>query len=344
MGLYFIPASKGKRSPTSGETAKNREKSLEKDFRVNQIEEYLKLEDVTRLNNHYPNGNGVFVWGANPGSTFNQLHNVSEGEYVVDVKNRLVVHIFKFCFYVDTAYDTRLQEYIGWDRELPVDERRPYQYVFFLKDPQSPDEEQKEKDYFKGAFKLDNSQWLVQQRWFSDSQVTKAMERKNVANIEKLLGISEIQSTNEVPEERSPLAKIRLRASNISITEEPDEFIVPDWLRPITDRIKSLRGQTDHSERDHEAIVEELFRVLGYTPTDEIKFQRGRIDIIIEIQNKPLITVEVKKDWDLSERNTAYVQQAFNYSNETGTKFVVVTNGDRFLIYDRARSFRLAEM
>jgi len=42
MGLYFIPASKGKRSPTSGNTAKNREKSLEKDFRVNQIKEYLK--------------------------------------------------------------------------------------------------------------------------------------------------------------------------------------------------------------------------------------------------------------------------------------------------------------
>ena len=46
----------------------------------------------------------------------------------------------------------------------------------------------------------------------------------------------------------------------------------------------------------------------------------------------------------MSEKNTDYVQQAFNYSNETGTKFVVVTNGDKFLIYDRARSFRLAEM
>ena len=105
---------------------------------------------------------------------------------MVDVKNRKVIQIFKFCFYVDTADETQLQEYIGWDRELPVEERRPYRYVFFLKDPQSPGKEQKEKKYFKGAFELDNSQWLVQQRWFSDSQVTKAMERKNVANIEKL--------------------------------------------------------------------------------------------------------------------------------------------------------------
>ena len=140
------------------------------------------------------------------------------------------------------------------------------------------------------------------------------------------------------------MAKIRLRASNISITEEPDEFIVPDWLRPITDRIKSLRRQTDHTESDHEAIVEELFRVLGYTPTDEIKFQRGRIDIIIAINNKPLITIEVKRDWNSSKKNTAYVQQAFNYSNEIGTRFVVVTNGDRFLIYDKKRGYSLDGM
>ena len=345
MGLYFIAAGPGQPSSTTGTRAKNREKSLDKNFSVDEIREYLNPEDVTRLNNHYPNGNGVFIWGANQGRTFNQLSKVSEGEYVVDVKNKKVIQIFKFCFYVDTVDDTRLQEYIGWDKEKDENERRPYRYVFFLKDPQSPGRDQTEKSYFQSAFDmLNNDHWLVGQRWFSDSEVNEALERKRVENIEGLLGISEVSSTNDGRERSSPLARVRSRSSRSSIAEESDTFVVPDWLEPIIGYIKSLHNQADHKEGDHEDIAKKLFEGLGYTPIEEIRSQRGRIDILISVENRPLITVEVKRDWSLSESNTDYVQQAFNYSHQIGTRFVVVTNGDRYLIYDRNRSLLLNEM
>ncbi len=337
MGIYFIAA---------GSKTRNREKSLEKSFSVSEIERFLKPTDVMHLKNSYPSGIGIFVWGANQGRTFNQLSNVSKGEYVVDVKNKVVVQIFKFCFYIDAGNDNRLQEYIGWDREMPDYERRPYKYVFFLKGPQSPGRDQKEKNYFQSAFEeLNNSNWLVGQRWFSGPQVNEAITRKRVVNIEGLLGISEASTTNNSSEGGSILNRIiKSKIRNSPITSEASRFIIPDWLKPIIGQIKLLHDQADHQERDHEDIVKELFRVLGYTPIEEIRFQRGRIDILISVENRPLITVEVKRDWSLSESNADYVHQAFHYSHQIGTRFVVLTNGDIFLVFDRTKGFRYEEM
>ena len=94
---------------------------------------------------------------------------------------------------------------------MPVDERRPYRYVFFLKDPQKPGRDQKEKEYFQKAFdQSGNNQWLVGQRWFSGSQVNDALERTGVENIRELLGIS-----NDSHEGTSPLSRIRSRNRNV---------------------------------------------------------------------------------------------------------------------------------
>lgn len=179
MGIYFIAA---------GNFSKNREKSLDKSFGKNQLQGFLRTEDFAKLEEHFPSGKRVYMWGANGGKSFNQLKNVSSGEYVVDVKNSEVVQVFEFCFYMNTGGNTRLQDYIGWDREKPREKRRPFKYVFFLKNPRPPSSDQKEKEYFQSAFdKNANQQWLIGQRWFSGSQVSLACQRKNVANIEELI-------------------------------------------------------------------------------------------------------------------------------------------------------------
>ena len=48
-----------------------------------------------------------------------------------------------------------------------------------------------------------------------------------------------------------------------------------------------------------------------------------------------MITVEVKSDWSLSPDSRGALSQAYNYAHESGTPYVIITNGDRFCIYDR---------
>jgi predicted type IV restriction endonuclease len=52
--------------------------------------------------------------------------------------------------------------------------------------------------------------------------------------------------------------------------------------------------------------------------------------------NNLLVIVEVKKDWNLSIYNSSgYVQQAYGYALDQGARWVVLTNGDYYAVYDR---------
>lgn len=86
-----------------------------------------------------------------------------------------------------------------------------------------------------------------------------------------------------------------------------------------------------------------LFEILGYERIHDIKFRRGNIDIRIEKDNTPIITVEVKADWNLSPDSRGALRQAYNYAHETGTPFVIITNGDRYCIYDRRQGMSYEE-
>ncbi|PIQ97439.1 MAG: hypothetical protein COV67_04125 [Nitrospinae bacterium CG11_big_fil_rev_8_21_14_0_20_56_8] len=180
MGVYFIAA---------GSSTKNRNKSLDKSFSIDDLQRYISNENFERLRRSFPSERGIFLWGANRGS-FRELQNVAQDEYVVDVKNRTVVQIFRYCFYIDTGNDRRLQKFIGWDGEKQLQNRRPYQWVLFLREPQVPNHEQQSKQYFQMAFnEANNSQWLIGKRWFSNDQIREALERTGNTNIEELLGI-----------------------------------------------------------------------------------------------------------------------------------------------------------
>jgi hypothetical protein len=117
---------------------------------------------------------------------------------------------------------------------------------------------------------------------------------------------------------------------------EPEKIVkLPEIYIPLIQRIESLMNDGSHQERDHESIVERFFEVLGYKPDSEIKFRRGRIDILIYEQNNPLVTIEVKRDWGISSKSLKYIKQAFHYALEQGIRFVIITNGDNYVVYDR---------
>ncbi len=185
MDVYFIAA---------GRTSRNREKTLDKSWNLEKICPFISSEDCDRLRNFSPNGRSIYIWGANDGS-FKELKQVRQDEYVVDVSNKEVIQIFKYCFYIKTE-DTRLQEYLGWDAEKSSDERRLYLYVFFLRSPQKTIN--KRKGFFQDAFELSSNQnWLVGQRYFNNEEISNAQIRTCSNNIEDFLGITYIENNSK---------------------------------------------------------------------------------------------------------------------------------------------------
>ena len=55
------------------------------------------------------------------------------------------------------------------------------------------------------------------------------------------------------------------------------------------------------------------------------------------------MTIEVKADWALSPDSKKALTQAYNYANETKTPYVVITNGDRYCIYDKRQGISYEE-
>ena len=116
------------------------------------------------------------------------------------------------------------------------------------------------------------------------------------------------------------------------------EIIVPDYLRKTVDSINTLKSLKDHQERGHESLVEDFFCNLGYEKHTNIEFQKGRIDISLKEGDRILAVVEVKKDWNLNSFNSfEHLIQGYRYALNRGARWVIVTNGDYYAVYDRLK-------
>lgn len=116
------------------------------------------------------------------------------------------------------------------------------------------------------------------------------------------------------------------------------EFVshLPKWIDELIDDISRLKNQTIHQERSHESLIERFFENSGYNRFDDIQFRIGRIDISISIDKRPVIVVEVKRYWNLNAMDDQNViQQAYNYALQNGARFVIISNGDYYAIFDR---------
>ncbi|HOC39363.1 MAG TPA: type I restriction enzyme HsdR N-terminal domain-containing protein [Thermodesulfobacteriota bacterium] len=104
--------------------------------------------------------------------------------------------------------------------------------------------------------------------------------------------------------------------------------------------IQHLRNDPKHAERGHESLVERFFENLGYRNHEEIKYRAGRVDILIRSDQKPLIVVEVKRYWNLTKHDEAVIQ-GYRYALENGARYVIVTNGDYYAVFDRIRGLSM---
>lgn len=112
----------------------------------------------------------------------------------------------------------------------------------------------------------------------------------------------------------------------------------------LIEDIKILTSDRSHKERAHESLVESFFINLGYVKHKDIQYRKGRIDISIVQENKPIIIIEVKREWNLKAKNKIKeLKQAYNYALETGTRYIIITNGDYYLFIDRLKGLSYKE-
>lgn len=129
---------------------------------------------------------------------------------------------------------------------------------------------------------------------------------------------------------------IQLETKSILRKKATKTVHIPHELNNIINNIKELHSN-NFSERDNESLVEKFFTFLGFKSPREIRFQSGRVDIGIFKDDEPLMVIEVKKDLNLSYKNGSVVKQAYKYSLENGSRFVIITNGDYYGVFDRDR-------
>lgn len=323
MGVYFIAA---------GRSSQNREKTLDRQHRLEDIARLVSGPVAERLRSHFPSGDGLFLWGANDRS-FEHLSRVKPEEYVVDVNMKRVVQVFRFAFFIET-YDSKLQDYVGWDSEKSSSERRPYHFVYFLKSRMKTS--RSEKEFFQHAFGFgNNGQWLAGQRYIDEWTIQEALERTQSSTVEILLGLAANKPLASTVEEDLRVKQMPVVAERFEFRKSQEPTDAPEQLSTLVKRIQKLRADSTALERDHEDLVAALFEKLGYERVDEIKFQRGRIDIRIDVDGVPRYTIEVKADWSLSWRNSKALPQAYNYALQQGTRYVLLTNGDTYFLFDR---------
>lgn len=140
----------------------------------------------------------------------------------------------------------------------------------------------------------------------------------------------------KLQEEVPPYIK-RLLGEMLPKTSSEINYVVPDYLKSVVRNVEKLKADPNHQERAHESIVEDFFCMLGYEKHSDIKYRQGRVDISIWNGNNPLIVVEVKRDWDLSSSSYNAINQAYNYALGQGTRYIIVTNGDYYVLFDRLK-------
>lgn len=115
----------------------------------------------------------------------------------------------------------------------------------------------------------------------------------------------------------------------------PAEHFVRPPIVGIQELLERIESGRKLPERNMEAAVEDLLRRLGHN-AKRIVFQSGRIDVAInDSSGKPEFVFEVKRSISQRTVRDQARRQAFDYAARTGARFVILTDSDRYEIYDR---------
>jgi hypothetical protein len=122
------------------------------------------------------------------------------------------------------------------------------------------------------------------------------------------------------------------------ITPPPTAF--KPKMPPIPDAeafVARVRALGPLMERNHEDAVKDLLLMLGHA-AGVVVFARGRIDVCVQNNAGAVVAVfEVKRSIANDSDRLQALRQANDYACQTGAEVFVVTDGDRYQIYDRRK-------
>ncbi len=120
-------------------------------------------------------------------------------------------------------------------------------------------------------------------------------------------------------------------------------FILPPVANAesLVNHVRTIVGQP---ERNMEDAVKDLLVRLGH-PTSAIRFQIGRMDVAVEGDGgRTLFVFEVKRSLANSSMRDDALRKGFDYANRTGARYVVISDADRYELYDRTKGLDHASM
>lgn len=123
--------------------------------------------------------------------------------------------------------------------------------------------------------------------------------------------------------------------SAVPVAEPPRSVLPPiPEAEALIARIRTLVGLP---ERNHEDVVKDLLLRLGFEAS-VIVFQQGRIDLrVLTHQGKTAAVFEVKRTIASESERAGARRQAIDYATQTGAIIFVITDGDRYEVYDRRK-------
>jgi len=282
--------------PNQNRTLKN---SVDFNYLIERLNDKRLIKDVKK----FEFLKELFLWDVGKRATANI--EIGAGLAIICGNN---IYLGKIVGIIDDIQG-KIGDVVGWARQF----KQPWSNVIILKDVHSYLNEisddilklLKENDFY--PTKLSNNFY----------KFDKDLEKKFLSKLDN-------KSNFEVSNQKD------------LIIEKKENIVLPDWLKNLVDDIKILKKDVNHQERGHESLIEHFFEKLGYERYNDIKFQRGRIDILISINEVPIITIEVKKYWNLNvKKDHEVIKQAYNYSHMIGSKYVIITNGEYFALFDR---------
>ena len=100
-----------------------------------------------------------------------------------------------------------------------------------------------------------------------------------------------------------------------------------------TEDVKRLQ-RGDATERDHEGAVKDFLVLLGHPP-ENIRFQRGRIDVrVTDSGGRPHVVCEVKRSLRRTADRDDALRKGHDYARKVSAPLVVITDADRYEVYD----------
>lgn len=260
MGIYFIAA---------GNSSNNRDKTLDRSHRVEDIIDLVPPNVRHRLREAFPSGDGVYAWGGSD-PRHQKVLTLPQDTYVVDIANADVKQVFRFAFGYRAA-DHQIQNYFVWDDHVPLEARRPYPLVYFLRNPLRT--RRTEAQWFRRAFGIGYANWLPGQKLFSRREVQEAMARTKSTTVEAFLGLPPIlypegsESSEEVREPsgviEAPLGSRPLQPEESSVDDEEESVGAP------TGQGRGLTGPERKAvERHAMALATAHYRKKGYEVQD----------------------------------------------------------------------------